>query len=139
MEKNPCKTLQLRNLILASALGCLSVLLGAFGAHALKELLSAEALESYETGVRYMMMHVLVILFLNVVPGLERRTINLLSKVFFAGIFLFSGSIFAISTGLIEARSIWFVTPLGGLLLVIGWLGMAVAFFKKANEEKPWK
>lgn len=139
MGNNPRKTIQLRNLILASILGCLSVLLGAFGAHALKELLSAEALESYETGVRYMMIHSVVVLFLNVVPGLESRTINFLSKVFFAGILLFSGSIFAISTGLVEARSIWFVTPLGGLLLVTGWMGMAVAFFKKANEEKPWK
>ena len=129
----------MKNLVLASILGCLSVLLGAFGAHALKDLLSAEALESYETGVRYMMMHSLVILFLNIVPGLKKRTVNVLSLIFLTGILLFSGSIFAISTGLIEARSIWFITPLGGLLLVIGWMGMAVVFFRKANEEKAGK
>ena len=129
----------MKNLVLASILGCLSVLLGAFGAHALKDLMSAEALESYETGVRYMMMHSLVLLFLNIVPGLEKVTVNVLSLIFFAGILLFSGSIFAISTGLIEARSIWFVTPLGGLLLVTGWMGMAAVFFRKANQEKPGK
>lgn len=129
----------MKNLILASVLGCLSVLLGAFGAHALRDLLSPEALESYETGVRYMMMHSVVLLFLNIAPGLEKRTANALSYLFIAGILCFSGSIFAISTGLVEARRIWFVTPLGGLMLVAGWLGMAVAYFRKANEEKPGK
>lgn len=129
----------MKNLIFASVLGCLSVLLGAFGAHALRDLLSPEALESYETGVRYMMIHSVVLLFLNIAPGLEKRTVNALSYLFIAGILFFSGSIFAISTGLVEARRIWFVTPLGGLMLVAGWMGMAVAYFRKANDEKPGK
>jgi uncharacterized membrane protein YgdD (TMEM256/DUF423 family) len=116
----------------------MSVILGAFGAHALEDLLSAESLKSYETGVRYMMLHSVVILFLNGALNLETKTTNTLSYLFFAGIFLFSGSIFAISTGLVGASAIWFITPLGGFLLILGWIGMAIAFLRdtKVNRQK---
>ena len=131
------KKILVKNLVMASVLGCLSVVLGAFGAHALEEVLSPESLKSYETGVRYMMVHSLVVLILNASPGLlEQKTRNVLSLLFFFGILLFSGSIFAINLGVVEARSIWFITPLGGLLLISGWVGMALAFFQKLKKSK---
>jgi uncharacterized membrane protein YgdD (TMEM256/DUF423 family) len=126
----------LKNLVLASVLGCLSVVSGAFGAHALEDLLSPESLKSYETGVRYMMLHSIVILFLNGSTNLQTKTRNRLSYLFFSGILFFSGSIFAISLGLVPASSIWFITPLGGLLLISGWIGMAFAFLKQLRENK---
>jgi len=112
-------------LALAAVLGCLAVVLGAFGAHALKEKLSPESLQSYETGVRYLMYHVIVLLFINIFNGFSEKTKSTLSKIFFAGMLLFSGSIFLISTGLVQAKYIWFVTPFGGLLLIIAWLWTA--------------
>ena len=115
------------------------MLLGAFGAHALKETLSPEALESYDTGIRYMMIHSLVLLFINGASGLEKKSAETLSYLFLLGILLFTGSILLISTGLIEAASIWFVTPLGGLLLIAGWMGMALAFFRRAKTRKQGK
>lgn len=124
----------MKNLVIASILGCLSVIFGAFGAHALEDLLSPESLKSYETGVRYMMLHSVVLLFINSSALLEVKTRNRLSYLFFLGILLFSGSIFLISLGLVEAGVIWFVTPLGGLLLIFGWIGMVVAFYRQLKE-----
>ena len=121
----------LKNLIFASILGLVSVAMGAFGAHALKDILEPEALQSYETGVRYMMVHALALLFLNNSTALEQKTKNTLSSLFIVGIVFFSGSIFAIQLKLVDASSIWFITPLGGLLLISGWFGMALAFFRK--------
>ena len=123
----------MKNLIFASILGLVSVAMGAFGAHALKDILEPEALQSYETGVRYMMVHALALLFLNNSTALEQKTKNTLSSLFIVGIVFFSGSIFAIQLKLVDASSIWFITPLGGLLLISGWFGMALAFFRKTR------
>ncbi|MCF6222575.1 MAG: DUF423 domain-containing protein [Flavobacteriaceae bacterium] len=121
------------NFTLASILGLLSVVLGAFGAHALKELLSPEALSSFETGVRYMMYHSIIILFVNSYSGFTEKIKKKISLIFFIGILFFSGSIFAISTGSIMAKSIWFITPLGGIFLILGWLIMIFSFLKAKN------
>jgi len=124
----------LKNLIFASVFGLVAVAMGAFGAHALKDTLDPEALQSYETGVRYMMVHALVLLFLNNSSALEQKTKNTLSYLFISGIILFSGSIFAIQLKLAGASSIWFITPLGGLLLISGWFGMMLAFLRKSRS-----
>lgn len=119
-----------KNLVIASVLGSLAVILGAFGAHALKEKLSPDSLQSYETGVRYLMYHVIVLLFINVYSGFSEKIKNSLSSIFVAGMLLFSGSIFLITTGLIPAKNIWFITPAGGLILIGSWLWMANEFRK---------
>ena len=124
----------LKNLIFASVFGLVAVAMGAFGAHALKDILEPEALQSYETGVRYMMVHALVLLFLNNSSALDQKTKNTLSYLFISGIILFSGSIFAIQLKLVGASSIWFITPLGGLLLISGWFGLMLAFFRKSRS-----
>lgn len=124
----------LKNLIFAATLGLISVAMGAFGAHALKDILDPEALKSYETGVSYMMVHALVLLFLNNSSALEQKTKNTLSYLFITGIIFFSGSIFAIQLKLADASSIWYITPLGGLLLIAGWFGMILAFIRKSRS-----
>jgi len=121
------------NFTLASILGFLAVVLGAFGAHALKEKLSPEALNSFETGVRYMMYHTIVILFINSYSGFTDKIKNTISSLFFIGILFFSGSIFVISLGVVTAKSIWFITPLGGILLIFGWLIMIFSFMRTKN------
>jgi len=118
-----------RNLIITFVLGAVTIILGAFGAHALQDILSSNELKSFETGVRYQMYHVLVLLFINSQSNLSVKLKNNLSVLFFLGILLFSGSIYAIAFGL-NVKYVWFVTPIGGLFLILGWLKMAYSYFK---------
>ena len=118
----------------AAFLGFLTIIIGAFGAHALKEKLDPESFQSFETGVRYMMYHVLAILFINSSSLLGIKSKLRISQVFLAGILFFSGSIFAIALDVVSAKSIWFITPLGGLLFIAGWL-IAMISFLKSNDK----
>ena len=118
-------------LALIALLGLSAVVLGAFGAHSLKDKLDPEAIKSFETGVRYMMYHILVLLFVNTYSGISDMNKKIISYSFFTGILLFSGSIFAITAAGVSAKSIWFITPLGGLFFIFGWLKLALAFLKK--------
>ena len=108
-------------LIFGTLYGMLSVILGAFGAHALKKILNQEQLKSFETGVKYQMYHALALLFL----GSHFDKPNLLiSWCFILGIFLFSFSIYGLVLSDAKGKKLRFlgpVTPLGGLLLIIGW------------------
>lgn len=123
-----------RNLIITCLIGALGIILGAFAAHSLKNTLDADALKSFETGVRYQMYHVIVLLFVNTFQGFSAKTKNTISYMFFAGILLFSGSIYAIYLLNINPKSIWFITPLGGLIFIFGWLYMLYAFSKTTSK-----
>ena len=123
-----------KNLIITCFLGLSAIVLGAFGAHALKEVLTPQELLSFETGVRYQMYHVIVLLFVNIYDGFTRSQKNKISYIFFLGILLFSGSIYTIHLTSITAKSIWFITPLGGLTLILGWLLMIIIFLKKIKK-----
>ena len=120
-----------KNLIITCFLGLSAVILGAFGAHALKDILTSDQLLSFETAIRYQMYHAIVLLFVNIFEGFSIRQKNTISYLFFAGILFFSGSIYAIQLTDITAKSIWFVTPLGGLFFIVGWFSMIVIFAKK--------
>lgn len=119
---------------LTALLGLLTVVIGAFGAHSLKEKLDPEALLSFETGVKYMMYHVLALLLLTNNSGLTKKSKIIISYLFLMGILFFSGSIFIIALDIISAKQIWFITPLGGLLFILGWLYAAVSFFKSIDK-----
>ena len=120
-----------KNLSITALLGFCAVAFGAFGAHALKEKLEFDALKTFETGVRYQMYHVIVLLFVNTYDGFSLKTKKTISLLFFIGILLFSGSLYAITAGNISAKSIWFVTPLGGVFLLSGWLTLLFRFLKR--------
>lgn len=125
-----------KNLIITCFLGLLAIILGAFGAHALKESLTLDQLLSFETAVRYQMYHVIVLLFVNTYDGFSMQQKNTISYLFFLGILLFSGSIYTIHLTTISAKTIWFVTPLGGLTLIAGWFMMVVIFIKKQSVKR---
>ena len=115
-------------------LGMLTVVIGAFGAHSLKEKLSPEVLQSFETGVRYMMYHVLAILLITNSRMLSDKSKLIISSLFIIGILFFSGSIFAISLDIVQAKQIWFITPVGGLFFILGWLISAYSFFASTDR-----
>ena len=123
-----------KNLVITCILGLTAIILGAFGAHALKEILSVEQLNSFETAVRYQMYHVIVLLIVNLFDGFTTKQKNTISILFFIAIILFSGSIYLIQLTQITAKSIWFITPLGGLFFILGWLLMILIFAKKMNK-----
>lgn len=125
-----------KNLTMTSLLGITAVILGAFGAHALKAKLSPDALQSFETAVRYQFLHVLLLLYVNTYKEFSDEQKNNISWFLIAGIFLFSGSIYAIYLLGVSAKSIWFITPLGGVLLIIGWGLMSYQFIKKVIKKE---
>ncbi|MBI9040154.1 DUF423 domain-containing protein [Lutibacter sp.] len=120
-------------LAISSFLGALTIVLGAFGAHALKDILSPMQLTSFETAVRYQMYHVIVLLFVNVYTGFSEKNKKSISNLFIIGMVLFSGSIYAITFG-VPPNTIWFITPLGGIILIFGWLLMGKCFVIKSTK-----
>ncbi|MEO2072815.1 MAG: DUF423 domain-containing protein [Zunongwangia sp.] len=108
-------------LVAGGIFGLLGVILGAFGAHGLKNVLDADTLTSFETGVRYQIYHALLLIGLANFTKLQN---NLLFWFFTIGSIFFSGSIYLLSldelAGL-DFSSIALVTPLGGALLIVGW------------------
>lgn len=119
----------------AAFLGLTGIILGAFGAHALKEVLSTEQLLTFETGVRYQMYHALFLLFVGTNSGILPRTRKTVFYIITVGVLFFSGSIYLLATNSIEGfnKIIGPVTPLGGLLLIVGWLLVFVDFLKKKS------
>ena len=124
-----------KNFIITCFLGMLGIILGAFGTHALKEVLTSEELVSFNTAVRYQMYHVIVLLFVNMYTGFSTKQKNTISWLFFSGIFFFSGSIYAIQLTELTATSIWFITPIGGLFFILGWAFMLTGFLKKMRKK----
>lgn len=116
-------------------LGMLAIILGAFGAHALKVRLEPEQLVAFETGVKYQMYHALFLLFVGLAP-VSARASRLIFNLVIAGVVLFSGSIYLLSTQAVTGINIkpfGFVTPIGGLLLIIAWIGLFVDFIRKKS------
>ncbi|PRO72499.1 DUF423 domain-containing protein [Alteromonas alba] len=120
-------------LLIGALLALLGVMLGAFGAHGLKNILDASALATFEVGVRYQMYHALAILL---VGGLAAQASLVWRKraalLFIIGSVLFSGSIYL----LVLTGQKWLgpVTPLGGLCLMLGWVALAISVMKGADN-----
>ena len=107
----------------------LSVLLGAFGAHALRDRLTPQLLETFETGVRYEIYHAFAILV--VAFALTRWSSNFISYagwLFIIGTIIFSGSLYLLA--LTGTRWLGAITPLGGVAFIIGWILLAVGVWQ---------
>lgn len=131
--------------IIAGILGALAVGVGAFGAHALKNILPAERLPIFETGVKYHFYHVfalvLVVILANLLSHLPAESNNTqalqylkwAASCFIAGIILFSGSLYVLACRSVLGIEHWgfvgAITPLGGICFITGWLLMAFALF----------
>ena len=120
-------------LVVGAVYGLLSVILGAFGAHALKKIISAEKLTSFETGVRYQMYSALFLLIVGYILKFESPSEKWISIMMIAGTFIFSFSIYLLSMS--EAWNMNFkflgpITPIGGLMMIISW-AMLIFYFLK--------
>jgi uncharacterized membrane protein YgdD (TMEM256/DUF423 family) len=116
-------------ILTAALLGIISIVLGAFGAHALKKLIDVSALATFETGVRYQMYHALFLLFLATSAKIQEKTKKLILYFVIFGVVFFSGSIYLLATNTMTSfdfKVIGFITPIGGMLLIIAW---TVLFF----------
>ena len=116
--------------IAGAAMAGLSVAIGAFGAHALRARLEPARLATFETAVQYHMLHALALLAVAALMGrVQSQQLLLLSGgLFTAGIFLFSGSLYALAiTGITWLGAI---TPLGGIAFIGGWLCMGISAWK---------
>ncbi len=125
-------------LITASILGLTSVVFGAFGAHGLKELISTESLQTFETGVRYQMYHAILLLFVGSNSIISQKTKRFISYFVLIGVLFFSGSIYGLATNILTAfnfKSIAFITPIGGLLLIIAWFLLIIDFAKNKGDK----
>jgi len=113
-----------RILISAAILAIIAIVLGAFGAHKLKELLPEQSLNSFETGVRYQMYHVFLLLFLGFFSEISESVKKKVYRLTMVGVLFFSGSIYVLSTSSItsiDISTIGIITPIGGVLLIIAW------------------
>jgi len=121
-----------RILLAGAILAALGVALGAFGAHALRDTLSAQRLGWWQTGVQYQMWHAVALVALAAVP-LPRigPAVVLLS----AGTVLFSGSLYAMA--LTDVRGLGILTPVGGLLMIAGWVLLAWRSWKVSKKSHP--
>lgn len=112
-------------LITGAVLALLAVLLGAFGAHGLEKLVDANGIDSFQTGVQYQMYHAIGCLILGNTNILQHAHKRLVFYLFLAGIILFSGSIYLLVLDEVlgvSLSSIGFITPLGGSVLILGWI-----------------
>ena len=123
---------------IAALLGGLSVILGAFGAHALKQLISDKSVVTFETGVRYQFYHVIA-LFITAILYKEftNNYLQWAGRLFCLGILLFSGSLYLLAfIDLVDKPGLkWLgaITPFGGVCFIAGWILLAIGISKKSN------
>ncbi|MDX1783802.1 MAG: DUF423 domain-containing protein [Aequorivita vladivostokensis] len=122
--------------VTASFLTAVTIGMGAFGAHGLKNMVDVAALNTFETGIRYQMYHCLAILVLGLAPIIPEKIKKTVFWFFILGILLFSGSIYLLALNEVlpfNSAKIGFITPIGGLLFIIGWIWFA---FKMLSLKK---
>ena len=125
-------------LFYGSLLGVVAIALGAFGAHGLKSIMTAESFQTFETGVRYQMYQALFLLFIGGFAPLSQKVKTIILYLVVLGVAFFSGSIFLLSTNTLttfDFKVIGFITPIGGLLLIVAWL-LAMLNFLKIKSDK---
>ncbi|MGA9531283.1 MAG: DUF423 domain-containing protein [Anaerolineales bacterium] len=115
--------------MLGSIAGLLAVALGAFGAHALRAVLQGDMESTYQTAVRYHLVHALALLAVAwAASQWQSSLIPIAGYAFIAGLILFSGSLYALSlTGI---RLLGAITPFGGVAFILGWALLAVAAYR---------
>ena len=116
--------------------GMIAIILGAFGAHALKKVLSIESLSTFETGVKYQMYHALFLILIGTLKDFSEKAKKTIYNLVVLGVLFFSGSIYLLATKnltSIDFKSLGIITPIGGLLLIGAWGVLFYAIAKKKS------
>ena len=123
-------------LVLGALAVLLAVMAGAFGAHALRELITERSLEVFQTGVQYQMIHGLGLVLIALLGAMDvsRRLLTLATGFFVAGVVMFSGSLYLLV--LTEWRWVGPVTPLGGLSFMVGWILVVIAGLRQGSDRE---
>jgi uncharacterized membrane protein YgdD (TMEM256/DUF423 family) len=126
-------------LITASLLAALAVMLGAFAAHGLKQIVPPETVSTFETGVRYQFYHSLALLATGIIYDKGRKSWMKFAGIsFILGIVLFSGSLYLLTimkaTETVGLNKLGIITPFGGLFFIAGWIALAIAL-----SLSPWR
>lgn len=123
-----------RIILTASSFGVLAVVLGAFGAHTLKNVVDTYSLSIWQKGVEYQFYHTFALLYLSTFARYKNKLISLAYIFFTAGIFLFSGSLYLLALKDVYtaniAQILGPITPVGGLCFIIGWVCLFLAALK---------
>lgn len=120
----------------AAFFGMTAVILGAFGAHALKKMVDMQQLSVFETGVRYQMYHAFLLLFVGFSQSISEKTRKAVFYLTVTGIVFFSGSVYLLATSSLNGFNVKIigpVTPIGGLLLIVAWFLLFIDFLRKKS------
>ena len=120
-------------LITGAILGVLGIILGAFAAHGLEKLVDSDAIKSFETGVRYQLYHAFFLLILGSTSFLSLKAKKTIFYLVLFGVIFFSVSIYGLATNSLSSfdfKTIAFITPLGGLLLIAAWMVMLIGIIR---------
>lgn len=120
-------------LIAASVYGTIAVILGAFGAHAFKAMLTPDKLASFDTGVRYQMYHAIVLLVIGLTLSFTSSLEKWAAISIIVGVFLFSFSIYFLAFSEywnVNLKFLGPITPIGGMFMIAGWVMLVVFFIK---------
>ncbi len=120
-------------LITAAILGILGIVLGAFAAHSLEMFLDVKAIKSFETGVRYQMYHAFFLLILGGTSFISQKTKSYVLILVITGVIFFSFSIYGLATNALTSfdfKTIAFITPIGGLFLILAWAVLLINILK---------
>ena len=122
--------------IMGIVFGVAAIILGAFGAHGLEDLLDSPQLDTFETGVKYQMYHALFLLVLAQVKSISAKLKRLVFALTLLGVVFFSFSIYFLATNALTGFDfglIGFVTPIGGLFLITAWFLLGYGVWKGKN------
>lgn len=114
-------------------MGMVAIVLGAFGAHGLEKLVDKDAVDTFETGVRYQMYHALFLLFLALYNGIAEKTKKMVFVSVLLGVILFSCSIYLLALNKVttfDFKVIGFLTPIGGVFMILGWMLLGYRIIK---------
>lgn len=116
-------------LITGAILGILGIVLGAFAAHGLEKLLDANAIKTFETGVRYQIYHAFFLLIIGSTSFVSLKMKKPMFYLVLFGVIFFSGTIYGLATNSLSSfdfKTVALITPIGGLLLIVAWVLMLV-------------
>src|SRR5690606_4536705 len=125
-------------LVIATLMGIIAIILGAFAAHGLKQLISPEAILTFETGVKYEMYAALFLLMVGTSQMVQEKSKRLILWLTLLGILFFSGSIYGLATNelsMFDFKTIAFITPIGGFLLILAWTFLLINFLKLKKDK----